>query len=52
MTLAKASPAGQGRAKGLYDEQLQRVQQERRLFRGDAGKAPRPERGGGDASEA
>jgi hypothetical protein len=34
-------PPDQGRARGLYDEQLQRVQQEKLLIRGaDAGDDP------------
>lgn len=36
------APQPQPRARGLYDEQLQRVQQERALSR-EAGKAPSPE---------
>jgi hypothetical protein len=37
-------PPDQGRARGLYDEQLQRLQQEKRLHSGraDAGPTPRP----------
>jgi len=31
--IANSSPRDQGRARGLYDEQLQRQQQEKMLFR-------------------
>lgn len=32
----EAAPQPQGRARGLYDEQLQRVQQEKKLLKAEA----------------